>query len=432
MFVPGEIEGGLAGVSDAEPDEIACARHGGDGEGLRRYFLVGWESSGFNRYTYRKRLLTGKPATALWILQISLSHFYSMTPKGKLSAEDRAELFQTISELPLPQFEKLVFALEVPRGNMPKASATPGGRTAHLLEWVESPMGTGLSKLQEVLDRVLGKEPEPPAPPPDSSFTEDLGNGVQHPSEDDNQAGSLCKVNNRFPDSVFVKLHSIPTQYEVRTSSVVVPAISSSTSNKSIELTLTIRFGDQRMKVPGGSVWFGLKRGELKLNLENGKIPLETQELTRPYELEIEVIEREEKGEEIEFHATATSGVDIGGNQKNIKNTSVQKTRMIYQTGTRGTEVNPVWIFETRTTELILIGQLSQVKLGTVEVAAHPCLVDATVEVRRQDIQLTQADGLLLPKNFGQYKTALLQRAFCLRHIAPKLQPYLSRIERQL
>ena len=101
-----------------------------------------------------------------------------MTPEGKLSSEERLKLIRTIGRLPSAQYEQLVCALNMPPENKTGGSAAKGDKASNLMEWAESSIGPGLAKLQEVLDRVLGKEPDPPAAPPGASFTEDLGNRV--------------------------------------------------------------------------------------------------------------------------------------------------------------------------------------------------------------------------------------------------------------
>ena len=101
-----------------------------------------------------------------------------MTQEGKLSAKERLALIKTLNSLTETEFKELVFALKPPPGVLPAGAAAQGDSSSKLLQWAESPTGRGLAKLQEVLNQVLGKEPEPPAPPPDASFMEDLGNGV--------------------------------------------------------------------------------------------------------------------------------------------------------------------------------------------------------------------------------------------------------------
>ena len=69
--------------------------------------------------------------------------------------QKRLALFQTLSSLPGPQFEQLIFSLNIPRGNLGGASAAQGERAPKLLEWVESPIGCGLETLEQVLNSIL-------------------------------------------------------------------------------------------------------------------------------------------------------------------------------------------------------------------------------------------------------------------------------------
>ena len=67
-----------------------------------------------------------------------------------------------------------------------------------------------------------------------------------------------------------------------------------------------------------------------------------------------------------------------------------------------------------------------------VEIDARPCDVEASFTARGQrDIALTEG-WVLWAKDIVRNKTALLEREFYLRYIAPKLQPCLSRVEGQL
>jgi hypothetical protein len=234
---------------------------------------------------------------------------------------------------------------------------------------------------------------------------------------------------NRFPDCVCMKLHSAPTQLEESASPILTPTSrSQATSSQEIALKLTIRFSKQEIKIEKArsSVWFGLKRGELKLKIENGKIPLEKMGLTAPFTVEFEQEVQREKGSGIEANLAAVSS--LKGSQSNKESTKAKyKT---YQFYTKGTETDPVWVFEAKTEEQILIGQLTEGRLGTVEVTAKPCNVKATFEVRGQrDLYLIESEGLLGAKNLNRNPTAMLTREFFLRFIESKLQSYLSRVE---
>lgn len=93
-----------------------------------------------------------------------------MSKDGKeLSATDRLRLIQTLNALPSTQFDELVFALRPPSGNIPGASAPQGSRSRALLEWVESPIGPGLSELEKILESIISDRSTPmqsPKEPP--------------------------------------------------------------------------------------------------------------------------------------------------------------------------------------------------------------------------------------------------------------------------
>ncbi len=74
---------------------------------------------------------------------------------------DRAQLFTTLSALASGDFEKLLFAINPPRGLVPGASAAQALRVAALMEWVESPTGCGIEKVRALLAQL----PTLPSPP---------------------------------------------------------------------------------------------------------------------------------------------------------------------------------------------------------------------------------------------------------------------------
>jgi internalin A len=71
------------------------------------------------------------------------------------SQQHRMALFDALNTLPPPQFEKLVFTLEVPRGNLGDATAAQGVRVAKLLEWAESNMGCKLEVVEAAIEAVI-------------------------------------------------------------------------------------------------------------------------------------------------------------------------------------------------------------------------------------------------------------------------------------
>jgi hypothetical protein len=95
---------------------------------------------------------------------------------------------------------------------------------------------------------------------------------------------------------------------------------------------------------------------------------------------------------------------------------------------TKVTEENPVWIFEEEMGEYVLRGWLHKATLATLNVLALPCRVEATFEVSKRDLCLTEAEGLW-PPDISRNKRAVLDRLIIQHLLEPKLKPYLSRAE---
>lgn len=240
----------------------------------------------------------------------------------------------------------------------------------------------------------------------------------------------LSNSSNRFPDCVFLKLHSEP----LLTSSSLI-ATSASTpvrASGKVDLKLTIRFGKQEIGVPSvrSSVWFGLRRGELRLEITNGKMPLETIGLKAEFAKEIEVEVGSEMGRETELNLAGALGIKDKGT---IKRSDKAKQKF-YQCHSKGTETEPVWEFEVKTERPpILEGQLTEERLGTVESLNAPCHLRATFMVRRQrDVYLIESEGLFRVENLSRDQLAIIEREFFNRFIKSRLQPYLSQVEEQL
>ena len=74
-------------------------------------------------------------------------------------ATRRLELFSTLSRLPSPQFEQVIFALNPPPGNMPSAHAPQGNRVKALLDWSET-IGPGLDAVEKICATVISPQRE--------------------------------------------------------------------------------------------------------------------------------------------------------------------------------------------------------------------------------------------------------------------------------
>lgn len=240
--------------------------------------------------------------------------------------------------------------------------------------------------------------------------------------------------NNKFPDCVYLKLGGTPVVEEVppfsdpsTISTLTVP------SNK-IDLKLTLRFGSNRIEIPNTNtkILFGLKRGELKLELAGGTLLLETVGLTKPFELETRIEVQEEHGSETEGNVGVNGKSLTGGvkNRSSRKNTT-KSTKTAYSCRSKGTESKPVWEFDAGAqSPPMLDGQITGNSLGTIEVNESVCHIKATFEIRRQsDLYLIESEGLLRAKQLDRNSTAVLTNFLFLRYIMPKLKPFLSIVE---
>jgi hypothetical protein len=239
----------------------------------------------------------------------------------------------------------------------------------------------------------------------------------------------LLENENHFPDCVFVKL--IP-KFIVKTernepSSPFSLAIN---TRQSVGIELTIRFGTQEIEFPGGTVSFGLRRGELRMKLENGKMPIEEMGLVTLFQREITKDIQTEKG----FKGTLGGKSSAEASNK-ITETAIYKECTVY---TKGTEEEPIWNFLPRSKEKILFGQLTKESLGRIDAATRPCKVEVAFTIRgSEDLYVMESaglGGLMRAKNISSNKTAVLTREFFLRFIWKKvqLQSYLSRVQGQI
>ncbi len=241
---------------------------------------------------------------------------------------------------------------------------------------------------------------------------------------------SQLEFDNQFPDCVLLKIHGACIKRRALIPFIKIIGLGSQFKIKEmIELFMTLRFGKQKIKVPGGHIWFGIKRGDLGLKLKNGRIPLERMGLVSQFQMDLYTNEVKEKGQDAEANLAMTPGIRT----RSINRFSTNVQYRNHQILTRGTEKEPIWEFETKTKEVeFLSGQLTEVSLGRVEVKNVPCTLRAKFTVRGQrDIHLIEAEGLWA-RDISRNKRALLERKFFLQFIASKLQPYLSQVKGQL
>lgn len=122
------------------------------------------------------------------------------------------------------------------------------------------------------------------------------------------------------------------------------------------------------------------------------------------------------------------TGLQINVGAEQIQASTDEFQFLACQVTTKGSEENPAWVFAVETGQLVLKGLLKQKLLGTLNVKARPCYVEATFEVSKRDIYITDAEGLW-PPNISRNKLAVLERIIVLRLLESKFQPYVSRVE---
>jgi hypothetical protein len=130
-----------------------------------------------------------------------------------------------------------------------------------------------------------------------------------------------------------------------------------------IALFVTINFNEQRIDFPSGRVKFGLRGGELRLKLENGKMPSESRSEALKKFPESEVIVERQIGREDEnksqFEESLTlssskAGIKIGGENRQKDSISDKFQFKIAQISHKGADDQPVWVFDDKTQQFSL------------------------------------------------------------------------------
>jgi hypothetical protein len=203
-------------------------------------------------------------------------------------------------------------------------------------------------------------------------------------------------------------------------------------SSGEVDLKITIRFGRQRLKVRDKHFLLGLRRGELHLEITNGKIPLDNVGLTAPFEREIEVEAQQERGDGVEVNVAMAGSLKTIDNSKTSDKVKYKRWRV----PSGGSETSLSWFFNEIFECGLLEGLLSQERLGTIDSITKPCSVYVTFGVSRQsDLNIEEIEDVLedVPaKTLSRNKERLKQREAYVRLIEKNMQPYLSRVRQSL
>jgi len=203
---------------------------------------------------------------------------------------------------------------------------------------------------------------------------------------------------------------------------------------EAFSLSVRINFNQQWLVFSFGRVKFGLRGGELRLKLENGQMPseLRNEALKKILARELE-IERQSGGEQeskSQVEASVTPDLSkaslkgVGGQRQ--KKSQVDKFQLkIAQVSHKGANNQPVWVFENRTGEPVLIGELAD-SLGKMLIAGVPWSVEATFTPEMRQVVITGLENLFKDDISG-HKLNVFELAVAKLFLKHKTQPYLSR-----
>lgn len=232
----------------------------------------------------------------------------------------------------------------------------------------------------------------------------------------------ILQEENKFPDCLTMELKVEP----------VSTGIFSSREREQLKIYLTIQFNEQWVQTLLGRVRFGLKGGELRLTLKNGKIPLAARKLSGSFEPAVDKERKQQESKENHSQVEASwdknkPGVKANHREKNTGGTTDGFQFIDYQITTKGSEETPAWVFEVKTGQPVFKGLLKEVELGTIDVIAKPCYIEATFEVSMPDVHLTGAEGLWSPE-ISREERVVLDRKIALLILEHQLKPYLSKV----
>lgn len=236
---------------------------------------------------------------------------------------------------------------------------------------------------------------------------------------------SQAEPENKCPDCLFMKLGGMLVQPEKQG---MFNRKVKSTATDQIKLYLTLKFNEQEEQLPGGRLKFGLKGGKLTLRLENGRISLASPILNGSFALSGQQGTQNQEGSDVQSCVTVSfSERKPGVNASLDTHKTTGRTQPCQshapQVSDRGRKENLSWVFVGNSS--ILMGSLKPTLLGTLNVIAKPCRVEATFCVSSQDIDITDTAGLL-PHEIAQKKRVVVERAIARRLLKRKMHPYLS------
>ncbi|MBV6626997.1 MAG: hypothetical protein KI793_29350 [Rivularia sp. (in: Bacteria)] len=201
-----------------------------------------------------------------------------------------------------------------------------------------------------------------------------------------------------------------------------------------LELYLTLNFNEQWQEILGGQVKFGIKGGELRLSLENGKSPYELRHLMNgslvvSTDKEIEIKQSSENTNSVGSSLSIDkASLTTKQEDKDKINRTEKFKKTTYCIETKGSEEKPIWVFQANADELTIKGNLIDEELATIVITENTYGVKATFEAKKKDIRLTEFEGAL-PSFLHPNKHKAIENMIVNYLLKNKLKPYLSRAE---
>ncbi|PZV27523.1 MAG: hypothetical protein DCF12_03700 [Snowella sp.] len=201
-----------------------------------------------------------------------------------------------------------------------------------------------------------------------------------------------------------------------------------------IDLFVRINFNEQWVDFSFGRVKCGLQGGELRLKLENGKMPSwsRNKDLKKFLERDLSV-ERQSGGEREKKSQVKGSlapdlskaGLEAVGENRQKDSRSDKFQLKIAQISHKGADDQPVWVFENQSGEPVLIGELADY-LGTMLVEGIPLSVEATFTPEMRQVVITGLENLF-KDDISKNKLKAFELGVGKLFLKHKIQPYLSR-----
>jgi hypothetical protein len=241
---------------------------------------------------------------------------------------------------------------------------------------------------------------------------------------------AVTKPENKFPDCLKLEISG----------EIVDKSLLASLKNpepEKINLFVRINFHEQWIDFPSesmkfGRAKFGLRGGELRLKLENGKMPSESisEALKKFPESELsgerQVVREDENKSQFEgsFNLGLFKiGFKVGREHRQKDSISDKFPIKIAQISHKGEDDQPVWVFENQTGEPVWIKNLAGC-LGEMLIEDIPLIVKATFTIEASQVKITSLENIF---SEDINKQSVFRAGLAPLILYHKMKPYLSR-----